>query len=205
MKAKLVKYPFDKKKYRWDTWAQGKEFEYYWDESLPNNFETIEPYIEVEDFDGTLEQNQGVIYYGSWGSVDSDDTSYGEHYFWGGEIDPVEDHSAYVMTELPQEQVQFNDEGNAIIRLTDRDFAVSDTPPQDAPKNNAVDWGDCFYYWLDYTRDRNNKADVEIRFYRTEQDVLADGKTLDDVATFTNNFNWLESGVYYYMDMPPSD
>ena len=48
MKAKLVKYPFDEKKYRWDTWYQGKEFRYYWDESLPNNFETIEPYIETE-------------------------------------------------------------------------------------------------------------------------------------------------------------
>lgn len=49
MKSKLVKYPFDEKKYRWDTWYQGKEFKYYWDESLPNNFETIEPYIKTKD------------------------------------------------------------------------------------------------------------------------------------------------------------
>ena len=51
MKAKLVKYPFDEKKYRWDTWYQGKEFEYFWDESLPNNFETIEPYIKTETYE----------------------------------------------------------------------------------------------------------------------------------------------------------
>lgn len=50
MKAKLVKYPYSEKKYRWDTWYQGKEFEYFWDESLPNNFETIEPYLEVENY-----------------------------------------------------------------------------------------------------------------------------------------------------------
>ena len=48
MKAKLVKYPYDEKKYRWDTWYQGKEFEYFWDESLPNNFDTIEPYFETK-------------------------------------------------------------------------------------------------------------------------------------------------------------
>lgn len=28
MKAKLVKYPFNKKRYRWDEFKQGKEFEY---------------------------------------------------------------------------------------------------------------------------------------------------------------------------------
>lgn len=50
MKAKLVKYPFNEKKCRWDTYKLGKEFEYYWDESLPNNFTTIEPYIKVEPF-----------------------------------------------------------------------------------------------------------------------------------------------------------
>lgn len=49
MKAKLVKYPFNEKKYRWDTWYQGKEFEYFWDESLPNNFDTIEPYFKLKD------------------------------------------------------------------------------------------------------------------------------------------------------------
>ena len=53
MKAKLVKYPYDKKKYRWDNWYQVKEFEYFWDESLPNNFETIEPYIKTETIDYT--------------------------------------------------------------------------------------------------------------------------------------------------------
>lgn len=51
MKAKLVKYPFNEKKYRWDTYAQEKEFEYYWDESLAKNFDTIEPYIKVEPFE----------------------------------------------------------------------------------------------------------------------------------------------------------
>lgn len=57
MKSKLVKYPFSEKKYRWDTWEQGKEFEYYWDESLPNNFETIEPYIGYEDLPRNVENN----------------------------------------------------------------------------------------------------------------------------------------------------
>lgn len=52
MKAKLVKYPFNEKKYRWDTYKLGKEFEYYWDESLPNNFETIEPYIKTKSSTG---------------------------------------------------------------------------------------------------------------------------------------------------------
>ena len=48
MKAKLVKYPYNEKKYRWDTWKLGEEFQYFWDESLPNNFETIEPYIKKD-------------------------------------------------------------------------------------------------------------------------------------------------------------
>lgn len=64
MKAKLVKYPYSEKKYRWDTWYQGKEFQYFWDESLPNNFETIEPYIKKERITAPLVLNEseyGVV------------------------------------------------------------------------------------------------------------------------------------------------
>lgn len=49
MKSKLVRYPFnDGKRYRWDTYQMGKKFEYSWDESIPQNFETITPYIKAE-------------------------------------------------------------------------------------------------------------------------------------------------------------
>lgn len=61
MKAKLVKYPFDEKKYRWDTYKLGKEFEYYWDESLPNNFRTIEPYIKIENYVYDENKDYGYI------------------------------------------------------------------------------------------------------------------------------------------------
>ena len=61
MKAKLVKYPYDEKKYRWDTWYQGKEFEYFWDESLPNNFETIEPYFKADYVDTSSNHNYGYV------------------------------------------------------------------------------------------------------------------------------------------------
>ena len=60
MKAKLVKYPFNEKKYRWDTYKAGREFQYFWDESLPKNFDTIEPYIEVKNF--TYDENKKYAY-----------------------------------------------------------------------------------------------------------------------------------------------
>lgn len=50
MKSKLVKYPFDEKKYRWDTQKMGKEFEYSWDVSRPNNYEEITPFIKAVPF-----------------------------------------------------------------------------------------------------------------------------------------------------------
>lgn len=47
MKAKIVRYPFnDGKRYRWDTYQMGKKFEYSWEESIPQNFETVTPYIK---------------------------------------------------------------------------------------------------------------------------------------------------------------
>lgn len=48
MKSKLVKYPFDEKKYRWDTHKMGKTFEYSWDETEPGDYTEINPYIEGE-------------------------------------------------------------------------------------------------------------------------------------------------------------
>lgn len=47
MKSKLVKYPFDEKKYRWDTHKMGKTFEYSWERTTPNNYDTLTPYIEA--------------------------------------------------------------------------------------------------------------------------------------------------------------
>jgi hypothetical protein len=62
MKSKLVKYPYkDGKRYRWDTYKMGKKFEYSWDQSEPNNFETITPYIEVEPFTNDGSKNVGYL------------------------------------------------------------------------------------------------------------------------------------------------
>jgi hypothetical protein len=44
MKAKLVKYPFNKKKYRWDTYKQGKEFEYTWSQGAIKTYDYLRPY-----------------------------------------------------------------------------------------------------------------------------------------------------------------
>ena len=47
MKSKLVRYPFnDGKRYRWDTYQMGKKFEYSWEESIPQNFTTVTPYVK---------------------------------------------------------------------------------------------------------------------------------------------------------------
>ena len=51
MKAKLVKYPFNEKKYRWDTYKAGREFQYTWDESLPKNFNRLDPFIKYKQVD----------------------------------------------------------------------------------------------------------------------------------------------------------
>lgn len=62
MKSKLVKYPFnDGKRYRWDTYKMGKKFEYTWEQSEPNNFNTITPYIKTEEFDNDPNATYGVI------------------------------------------------------------------------------------------------------------------------------------------------
>lgn len=45
MKAKLIKYPFDKKKYRWNTYEQGREFEYTWNRYKTTPFNHISPYL----------------------------------------------------------------------------------------------------------------------------------------------------------------
>lgn len=54
MKSKLVKYPFnDGKRYRWDTYKMGKQFQYYWDKTPDAQFSTITPYIKTEPFDAS--------------------------------------------------------------------------------------------------------------------------------------------------------
>lgn len=51
MKSKLVKYPFnDGKRYRWDTWKMGKEFEYSWRKIALGDYDSIAPYIKTEPF-----------------------------------------------------------------------------------------------------------------------------------------------------------
>lgn len=61
MKSKLVKYPFDEKKYRWDTHKMGKTFEYSWDKSLPKNFNTITPYIKADYLKDYMRDNPNAI------------------------------------------------------------------------------------------------------------------------------------------------
>ena len=62
MKSKLVKYPFnDGKRYRWDTYKMGKRFEYTWEQSKPNNFQTITPYIKAEPFIYDANATYGLI------------------------------------------------------------------------------------------------------------------------------------------------
>ena len=50
MKSKLIRYPFDEKKYRWDYWNMGKVFEYTWEKGGTKNFDTVNPYIAVEPY-----------------------------------------------------------------------------------------------------------------------------------------------------------
>ena len=65
MKSKLVKYPYkDGKRYRWDTYKMGKKFEYTWEQSEPNNYETITPYIKAEQY------NPETLVPGEYGLVD---------------------------------------------------------------------------------------------------------------------------------------
>lgn len=45
MRAKLVKYPFDKKKYRWNIYEQGREFEYTWERYKTTPFDHVRPYM----------------------------------------------------------------------------------------------------------------------------------------------------------------
>lgn len=44
MKAKLVKYPFDNKKYQWNQYKMGKEFEYTWFKSVLKDWKSVRPY-----------------------------------------------------------------------------------------------------------------------------------------------------------------
>ena len=50
MKSKLVKYPFNEKRYRWDTHTMGKTFEYSWNRQIPGatSYQDIFPYIKFE-------------------------------------------------------------------------------------------------------------------------------------------------------------
>lgn len=58
MKSKLVKYPFnDGKRYRWDTYKMGKRFEYTWEQSEPQNYSTITPYIKTEEISNANKYN----------------------------------------------------------------------------------------------------------------------------------------------------
>ena len=62
MKSKLVKYPFnDGKRYRWDTYKMGKKFEYTWEQSEPNNYETITPYIKAEPYSANTQKHLAKI------------------------------------------------------------------------------------------------------------------------------------------------
>lgn len=58
MKSKLIRYPFsDGKRFRWDTKKMGKQFQYGWQKSLPNNYSTITPYIEGQTLSQTKASN----------------------------------------------------------------------------------------------------------------------------------------------------
>lgn len=62
MKSKLVRYPFnDGKRYRWDTYKMGKKFEYYWEQSEPNNYDTITPYIKYSPVVKNGSKNYGFL------------------------------------------------------------------------------------------------------------------------------------------------
>jgi hypothetical protein len=49
MKSKLVKYPFNEKKWRWDIWKLGRKFEYSWNKEPNANYSSVEPYFEYKD------------------------------------------------------------------------------------------------------------------------------------------------------------
>jgi len=53
MKAKLIKYPFDIKKYRWNKYAQGKTFEFTW-QARNYGFDSIRPYLKSKHADSTI-------------------------------------------------------------------------------------------------------------------------------------------------------
>ena len=51
MKAKVVQYPFNHKRFEWDTFTLNKKFEYSWSRQLVANYSTMAPYIKTEQQD----------------------------------------------------------------------------------------------------------------------------------------------------------
>lgn len=75
MKAKLVKYPFNKKKYRWDTYKQGKKFLYTWKKSAIKDWDKILPYYTYDSFINNTTDTFGTVDMDNLGASYSDDIS----------------------------------------------------------------------------------------------------------------------------------
>lgn len=188
MKAKLVKYPYDEKKYRWDTWYQGKEFRYYWDESLPNNFETIEPYIETEEYNS--EEHTGEY------KVINYNEEIGETAHLSGNSSQL---SNKVMKHYPEENVVCNNK-TFTVKLQSKDSDLYND------FGEPVLYGDKFYYRIEKLDSTAEK--LKITYYRTVNDVFNAGLTLNDVACFTNNFNINALAGYFtsfYKEQNPTE
>ena len=115
MKAKLVKYPFNEKKYRWDTYKAGREFQYFWDKSAPKDYNTIQPYIKVEDYDKSIHSGYVPL---DFGKVP------GETAYFEKRIENVKKNNpaSYAMNYLPEEDLEIDQEHQkAYIRLIDRE------------------------------------------------------------------------------------
>lgn len=136
---------------------------------MPKNYETIQPYIEAEDYNPEVHTGYSIIDNGK----DFGETNYIK------DFTPTQNQIApYVMKHIPECTPVMKNQRFAAL-LNDRYYDGYDEVDDRVEGVNNT-----FYYKLEY-----NHPDVNIKFYRREADVLADGLTLDDVATFTNNFN----------------
>ena len=183
MKAKLVKYPYSEKKYRWDYKEMGKTFEYSWLKSDNASFETIAPYIPVEDIDTTGMTTATVIdtgvELGEQVNITVDDTN--------------KLLSTYAMKYVPEDNQVFNASQYAKIALTTRRKAY-DVHGTNFPIGNTL------YYTLVYTVD-NDVIKPIVKWYFNKQDALNEGFANADIATFDTRINYstlmLKNGINF--------
>lgn len=73
MKAKLIRYPYQKKKYRWDRYYMGKEFQYSWYKSVLKDWDKILPYYTYSQVNSAYGSTVGVVDMDNLGATYNED------------------------------------------------------------------------------------------------------------------------------------